>query len=65
MEEQKDGRIPLWDILKGLGIVAVVMGHDGILSREVNWYHLVLFIFVSGALFRPEKAMDFPRYFFS
>ena len=64
MEEQKDGRIPFWDILKGLGIVAVVMGHDGILSREVNWYHLVLFIFVSGALFRPEKAMDFPRYFF-
>lgn len=64
MEEQNEGRLPFWDILKGLGIVAVVMGHEEILPREVNWYHLVLFMFVSGALFRPEKAMDFPRYFF-
>lgn len=59
-----EGRIPFWDVMKGLGIIAVVLGHDLVFTREVNWYHLVIFIFVSGALFRVEKAQDFQRYVF-
>ncbi len=52
-----------WDILKGLGIVAVVMGHAGIFTMEVNWFHLELFFFVSGFLFKAEKCLDYGNFF--
>ena len=49
-------RNDVWDIVKGLGIVLVVAGHGfgGGISRFVNLFHIPLFIFVSGLVFRFE-----------
>jgi fucose 4-O-acetylase-like acetyltransferase len=42
-----------WDIMKGLGIVAVVVGHSGSpLTPFVYTYHLALFFFISGCLYK-------------
>ena len=56
-------RDPYWDILKGLGIIAVVTAHAGILVQEINWFHLELFFFVSGFLFNAEKCLDYGNFF--
>lgn len=56
-------RDPYWDILKGLGIIFVVMGHASILTREVNWFHLELFFFVSGFFLNPKKCTDYGEFF--
>lgn len=69
-------RSPYWDIVKGLGIIAIVLGH----SRPTGFvylYHLALFFFVSGYLYSEKKYGDapfsyvgarlsgsWPRYFF-
>lgn len=52
-----------WDILKGLGIIFVVMAHANIFAREINWFHLELFFFVSGFLLNPKKCMDYGEFF--
>lgn len=42
------------DIAKGIGIIAVVIGHSG--SKEANllyWFHMPLFFVISGFLFKP------------
>jgi fucose 4-O-acetylase-like acetyltransferase len=42
-----------WDILKGLGIATVVVGHSGSpLIPFVYMYHLALFFFISGCLYK-------------
>lgn len=42
-----------WDILKGLGIATVVVGHSGSpLVPFVYMYHLALFFFISGCLYK-------------
>lgn len=48
------GRNPLWDIARGLGMVFVVAGHGfrGDISRFVNLFHVPLFFFVSGLVFK-------------
>ena len=51
------------DILKGLGIIFVVMAHANIFAREINWFHLELFFFVSGFLLNPKKCMDYGEFF--
>ena len=47
-------RNDVWDIVKGLGILFVVAGHGfgGGISRFVNLFHIPLFFFVSGLVFR-------------
>lgn len=52
-----------WDIVKGLGIVAVVAAHASILAREFNWFHLEIFFFVSGFLFSAKKCLDYKTFF--
>ena len=52
-----------WDIIKGLGIIFVVMAHSYILIQELNWFHLELFFFVSGFLFKAEKCLDYGAFF--
>ncbi len=61
-------RNDVWDIVKGLGIVLVVAGHGfgGGISRFVNLFHIPLFIFVSGLVFRfedrsPQKLLTFTK----
>ena len=52
MAEQKQ-RIEWIDIAKGIGIIAVLIGHtnSGILRDEIYSFHIPLFIFLSGMLF--------------
>ncbi|OPX90076.1 MAG: Acyltransferase family protein [Pelotomaculum sp. PtaB.Bin104] len=48
------GRKDWLDVAKGIGIIAVVIGHSG--SREADllyWFHMPLFFIISGFLFRP------------
>ena len=44
----------VWDIVKGLGILFVVAGHgfQGDVSKFVNLFHIPLFFFVSGLVFK-------------
>ena len=51
------------DILKGLGIIFVVMAHVNIFRQEINWFHLELFFFVSGFLLNPKKCTDYGEFF--
>ena len=49
-----------WNIIKGLGIIAIVLGHDGSpLVSFVYMYHLALFYFVSG-YFVKQKYIENP-----
>lgn len=47
------------DVLKGIGIVLVYWGHSvfwgTLASRAIFCFHMPLFFFVSGVLFRPER----------
>jgi fucose 4-O-acetylase-like acetyltransferase len=46
----------LWvDIAKGLGILAVVLGHSGdpTTHHYLFWFHMPLFFYLSGYLFKP------------
>lgn len=47
-------RNDIWDIVKGLGILFVVAGHgfQGDISKFVNLFHIPLFFFVSGLVFK-------------
>lgn len=61
-------RNPLWDVARGLGMVFVVAGHGfgGGISRFVNLFHIPLFFFVSGLVFKfadrsPSAAFVFLR----
>lgn len=47
-------------ILKGIGIISVVIGHCSVKAAPIVYmYHLALFIFVSGYLYKEEKySMD-------
>lgn len=50
-----------WDIVKGVGIILVVVGHlywD--FTRFIYLFHLPLFFFVSGYLYNEEKYGDKP-----
>ena len=62
MAEQKQ-RIEWIDIAKGIGIIAVLIGHtnSGILRDEIYSFHIPLFIFLSGMLFNggTKTAKDF------
>ncbi len=50
------------DVLKGIAILLVVVGHvaGGELRNVIYMFHMPLFFFISGFLFRPEK--DTGRY---
>ena len=60
-------RDALVDLLKGIGIISVVIGHSGILFpggeflksiQFVYLYHLMIFFFVGGMTYKPEKYCD-------
>lgn len=52
-------RYDYWDIVKGLGIIAVVLGHALIFSKEVNYYHLALFFFIAGFFMKEKDCLDY------
>lgn len=52
--EQNLNRIPVIDIMRGLGIILVVMGHiscEPHLSCWIYSFHMPLFFFISGMSF--------------
>lgn len=51
--------IRYWNILKGLGIIAVVIGHTvSPLGRYVYMYHLALFFYASGFLYKDTYSLS-------
>jgi fucose 4-O-acetylase-like acetyltransferase len=49
--------IPWIDVMKGIGIVAVVVGHIwGPAHDYIFWFHIPLFFYISGYLYRPAKS---------
>lgn len=48
-------RTPLYDVAKGICIISVVLGHLGIATRFVYFYHLPVFFFISGLFLNAEK----------
>lgn len=54
------------DIAKGLGIIAVVAGHTTFpLTAELYMFHLALFIFISGLLFKDSHMTNLGNLFIS
>lgn len=56
-------RDKFWDVFKGLGIIAVVMGHADIFVIELNWFHLAIFFFASGYLFKVKQDQKYSEFF--
>lgn len=55
-------RIVSFDILKGGGILLVILGHIQIpymLKTVIYSFHIPLFFFVSGCFFRPISLREF------
>lgn len=48
-------RTPLYDVAKGICIISIVLGHLGIATRFVYFYHLPIFFFISGLFLNAEK----------
>ena len=54
-----------WNILKGIGIISIVIGHSTHkLVPFVYLYHLALFFFIGGYLYYEEKYGDDPYKYF-
>lgn len=54
-------RSAYWDIVKGIGIISIVLGHSCFFA--VKWvyaYHMMLFFFISGYLFSDKKYKNKP-----
>lgn len=65
VSDSKLERIEWVDILKGLGILSVVWGHSGSKNAfYMFWFHMPLFFFVSGYLYRfkpQQTAFDYVK----
>lgn len=50
------------DVLKGLGILLVILGHsvkpDGVLATSIYSFHMPLFFFIAGYLYNVSKYLD-------
>ena len=62
----KKERDPYWDIIKGIGILSIVIGHiaTGTLHNFVYTYHLAIFYFVAIYFHDEEKYGDKPYKYF-
>lgn len=50
-----------WDVIKGIGIISIILGHSCRFS--VKWvysYHLVIFFFVAGYFYSERKYLNAP-----
>ncbi|WP_419038249.1 acyltransferase family protein [Enterocloster bolteae] len=65
MGGQISGRNPVIDILKGIGIVSMVMGHSNfgsLFEIYIAGFHMQLFFIISGYLFKPNRHPQFKEY---
>ena len=54
-------RNPVFDIMKGVGILAMIAGHTdipGLLVKVIFAWHMPLFFLVSGYFFRPQSLIE-------
>lgn len=54
-------RNPVFDIMKGVGILAMISGHTdipGLLVKVIFAWHMPLFFLVSGYFFRPQSLIE-------
>lgn len=66
MSTENQTRSHYWDLIKGLGIIAIVLGHSCYFAVAfVYLFHLALFFFVSGYLYHEKKYGDTPFSFFA
>ena len=49
-----------WDIVKGIGIVSIVIGHTCSFGAYVYTYHLVIFFFVGAFFYSESKYREVP-----
>ena len=42
------------DVAKGIGIISVVFAHLGLATRYLYLFHMPLFFFLSGMVFKPQ-----------
>lgn len=62
---QNQSRSLYWDIVKGLGITAIVLGHTGVFAGAfVYLFHLALFFFITGYFYNEKKYGDEPFLYF-
>lgn len=52
-----------WDVIKGIGILSIVLGHSQLFHLEVSWYQIPIFFLVAGYLFKEESVDDYQTYF--
>lgn len=65
MNVQDKSRSLYWDIIKGWGIIAIVLGHTGYFAgRFVYLFHLALFFFITGYFYNEKKYGDTPFIYF-
>lgn len=59
------GRDATIDIAKGIGMIAVVLGHTTFTGKNFLYqFHLPLFFFLSGLVWNEKKINNIPKYFF-
>ncbi|MGO4972895.1 acyltransferase family protein [[Clostridium] aminophilum] len=58
-------RSPYWDIVKGIGILAIVIGHTGLAHRFLYLFHVALFFFITGFLYNEKKYAGNPWGYFA
>lgn len=64
MEDSKNRLF--WNIVKGVGILCIVIGHSyGLLSGFVYLFHLAIFFFVGGYLYNDKKYEEDPYLYFA
>ena len=65
MSDTKQTRSLYWDIVKGWGIIAIVLGHVGYVGGAfVYLFHLALFFFITGYFYKEERYGDTPFLYF-
>ncbi len=56
-------RIEWIDVLKGIGIILVILGHTHVLFRTYIFsFHMPLFFFISGYLFTIDRYKNFAEF---
>ena len=65
MSEPVNSRSVYWDLVKGLGIITIILGHSCYFAVAfVYLFHLALFFFITGYFYNEKKYGDSPFFYF-
>lgn len=60
------GRSAYWDMIKGIGITAIVVGHTAYFGGKFLYlFHVALFFFITGFFYNEKKYADDPWGYFA